>query len=535
MCKYIIVAGGVISGIGKGVAASSIGLLLKLRGHDVTCLKLDGYGNIDCGIINPTEHGNPWVTECGQEADLDLGHYERIIDICTTKKNICTAGTIHKEIIEEQQSGKFLGVTIQSSHFVKKALERIIDVGVDHEIAIVEIGGTLGDHENFQYFEAVRQLKQQHGNDVIITLVAPIFYLNTIKEFKTKPLQSSVKELQKYGLQADIIFCRTERDLPEGYLTKIADLTNVPKNQIFEAKDVPSIYQVPIEFYNRQVDDLVVDLLRLNRSSCRIHKYKELVEKYSNEDLPHLKIGIVVKYKNEEESYLDIREALIHAGINQDLKIDIQWIKSEDLEKCKNEEELKSYFKEVNGLIIGPGFGKRGIEGKISAIKFARENKIPILGICLGLQCMAIEVARDLCNLQNANSMEFDRKAIHPVVHYLPDQENIKNKVGTMRLGAYDCELTKDSIAMKLYDKKLISERHRHRLEINDKYLQDFEKAGFNVSGINPETNLVEIMELSNHPFFVGVQAHPEYKSRLTNPSPLFLGLIKASLAYKEN
>lgn len=534
MGKHIIVCGGVISGTGKGVSAASIGLLLKLRGHTVTLVKFDPYLNVNAGILAPREHGECFLAEDGTETDLDLGHYERIAGITVSKANICTSGTLYKELIEEQEKGDYLGQTLQlDPHLTGKVQQRLRDLGKDHDIVIAEVGGTVGDSESFAFFEAIRQFKQTHRDDVLIAMVAPILWVETIKEFKTKPLQNSVKELQRHGLQPDVLFCRVDRPVPEKILDKVSNLANVPRSCVFDAPDVSSIYEVPIEFYNRHVDDLFVDMFRLNRSSCRIHKYREVVEKYVNNNLPHVEIGVFGKYDNCDEAYISLKEALIHAGIANDVKVKIRWITAEDLEKYKDLRGLHKHFEGLHGIIVPGGFDNRGTEGKIKAIQYVREKKIPFLGICLGLQCAVIEFARNACNMEGANSLEFDPKTPHPVIHYVEGQEKLQKKSATMRLGAYDCELVKDSLAHEVYGSRTVSERHRHRYEVNGEYLPQYEEKGFRATGKNPSTNLVEIMELDRclHPYFIGTQAHPEFKSRLTTAAPLFRGLISAAIA----
>lgn len=531
--KYIIVAGGVISGTGKGVSAASIGLLLKFRGHNVTLIKFDPYLNTNAGILAPREHGECFLCDDGTETDLDLGHYERIAGISVSKSNICTSGTLHKELIEEQEKGKYLGQTIQLiPHLTDKIQQRLLDLGKDHDVVIAEVGGTVGDAESFAFFEAIRQFKQNHKNDVVVAMVAPILWVNTIKEFKTKPLQNAVKTLQGHGLQLDVIFCRVDRPVPEKILQKVSNLANVPRECIFDAPDVSSIYEVPLAFYDRHVDDLFVDLFHLNRSACRIHKYREVVEKYVNNHLEAVQIGIVGKYENCDEAYISLKEALIHAGIANDVKVEVKWIKAEDLEKYKDNRGVGKFFEGLHGIIVPGGFDNRATEGKIRAIQYVREKKIPFLGICLGLQCAVIEYARNVCKLDGANSLEFDSQTAYPVIHYIPGQESQEKKSATMRLGAYDCDLVKDSLAAELYGTKQISERHRHRFEVNNEYLTTLEENGLLVSGKNPATGLVELMELSRniHPYFIGTQAHPEFKSRLTSSAPLFRGLIAAAI-----
>lgn len=540
--KYLIVVGGVISGTGKGVSAASVGLLLKFRGHNITLVKFDPYLNTNAGILAPREHGECFLCDDGTETDLDLGHYERIAGINVSKMNICTSGTLHKELIEEQESGKYLGQTIQLiPHLTDKIQQRLVDLGKDKDVVIVEIGGTVGDSESFAFFEAMRQFKQRLKDDVLVAMVAPILWVNTIKEFKTKPLQNSVKELQRHGLQPDVIFCRVDRQIPEKLLDKVAMLTNVKRECVFDAPDVQSIYQVPLEFYDRHVDDLFVDLFRLNRSACRIHKYREVVEKYVANHLPAIEIGVFGKYDNCDEAYMSLKESLIHAGIANDVRVNVKWIKAEDLEKYKDLRGIGKHFEGLDGIIVPGGFDNRGTEGKIRAIQYVREKKLPFLGICLGLQMAVVEFARNVCNMPDANSLEFNKDTTHPVIYFVEGQENLKKKSANMRLGAYDCELTKDSIAAELYGQKLVQERHRHRFEVNPDFADQYTKKGFKISGQNPESGLIEMMELdrSIHPYFIGTQAHPEFKSRLMNAAPLFKGLITAAIqhrgALKEN
>lgn len=538
MAKVLVVAGGVISGTGKGITAASIAHLLKCRGHKVTLIKFDPYLNVNAGIIRPSDHGEVFVCDDGSEVDLDLGSYERLAGIETSAKNICTSGTLHKELITDQEEGKYLGQTVQiTPHLTDKIQQRLLDLGNDKDVVIVEIGGTVGDGESFGFFEAIRQFKQKYKDDVLIAMVAPILWVNTIKEFKTKPLQNSVKELQRHGLQPDVIFCRVDRQVPEKVLNKVSMLTNVSRECIFEAPDVSSIYQVPLEFYNRQVDDLFVDLFRLGRSACRIHKYREVVEKYVANNMPALEIGVFGKYDNCDEAYASLKESLLHAGVANDVKVNIKWIKSEDLEKYKDLRGIHKHFEGLDAIVVPGGFDNRGTEGKIRAIQYVREKKIPFLGICLGLQCAVIEFARNVCGIADADSLEFNKETPNPVIHYVEGQEHLKSKSGNMRLGAYDCELTKDSMSFELYGSKLISERHRHRYEVNPAYIEQYAKKGFKVTGRNPESNLVEIMELDRtlHPYFIGTQAHPEFKSRLMCAAPLFKGLVAAAVIHRNS
>lgn len=535
--KYIIVVGGVYSGTGKGISAASIGLLLKMRGVNVQLIKCDPYLNLNAGTMNPQQHGEVFLCDDGSETDLDLGHYERITGIEMSQKNIFTSGMLYQSLLQEEADGKFLGETVQVvPHVTNKIQEHLLNVGKDSDITIVEIGGTVGDFESGALFESIRQFKQSRPNDVSVVMVAPIIWNSTVKEFKTKPLQNAVRSLQATGLQPDILLCRVDRPLPDGLMDKVSKLTGVARSAIFDAPDVKSIYEVPIEFWKRHIDDLFVDMFQLRRTGCRIHKYKELVEFYNNGvELPKVTIGIVGKYNNCDEAYISLKEALIHAAVENNVLCEIRWINAEELENIADRRSIWRQFEGIHGLVVPGGFDVRGVEGKINAINYVREKKIPFLGICLGLQCAVIEFARNVVNIKNATSEEFKQKGDN-VIEFVEGQEHLRKKSGTMRLGAYDCELKKDSLARDCYNKKLISERHRHRYEVADSYTKEYSKKGFNVSGRNPETNLVEIMELdtSIHPFFIGTQAHPEFKSRLGSPSPLFNGLIKASRIFSE-
>jgi CTP synthase len=531
-CKYIIVAGGVFSGTGKGVSAASIGLLLKMRGHRVDLIKFDPYLNRNAGILAPSQHGECFLCDDGTETDLDLGHYERIAGINMSKNNICTSGTLYKELDDEQEAGVYLGQTIQViPHLTNKIMDRLVHVGKDKDVVVVEIGGTIGDSESDSFFESVRQFKQKLKDDVLVVMVAPIIWVPTINELKTKPLQNAVKDLQSYGLQPDIIFCRTDRQIPEKIMSKISQMTNVKRECVFEAPDVKSIYQVPLEFYDRHVDDLFVDLFRMGRSSCRIHKYREVVEKYVDNQLEDVNIGIFGKYENCDEAYISLKEALVHASVAYDVKVNVKWIKAQDLEKYKDNRGLHKFFEGLHGIIVPGGFDSRGIEGKIKAIQYVREKKMPFLGICLGLQMAVVEFARNVCGMSDANSIEFNPDTENPVIHYVEGQQSLKTKSANMRLGAYDCELARESLAHEYYGAKTISERHRHRYEVNGLFVEQYAKKGLKVSGVSTN-GLIEIMELDRcvHPYFIGTQAHPEFKSRLMAASPLFKGLIVAAI-----
>jgi len=532
--KFIVVVGGVYSGTGKGISAASIGLLLKMRGSNVELIKLDPYLNVNAGTMNPRQHGEVFLCDDGSETDLDLGHYERITDITMSGKNIFTSGTLYKELLSEEEQGQYLGETVQViPHVTGKVHERLKALGTNDNIVIAEIGGTVGDIESSGFYEAIRQFKQANPDNVMVIMVAPVIWNATVKEFKTKPLQNSVKTLLMHGIQPEMLLCRTDRELPKQILDKVARLTNVSREAVFEAPDVSSIYQVPIEFYDRHVDDLIADKFHLPRKGVKIHKYRKLVEAYiEGEDYPDTNIAIVGKYDNCDEAYQSLKEALVHASVDCETKVKITWINAEELEG-KDLRSVRHIFKDVNGVIVPGGFDSRGVEGKTLAIRYCREKKIPFLGICLGLQCAVIEFAQNVLGWDDATSREFSKKkdSHRYVIDYVDGQENIDHKSGTMRLGSYDCILEKGIIRSLYGNKKNISERHRHRYEVNGDYVCKLEKKGFRVVGRTPESNLVEMMELDPeiHPYFVGTQAHPEFKSRFQNPAPLFVGLLNAA------
>lgn len=537
MAKYIFVSGGVVSGIGKGVSAASIGLLLKFRGESVQAIKFDPYLNQNASLLSPYQHGEVFLCDDGSETDLDLGTYERITGIEVSSKNICTNGSLFQGIFNDEVEGKFMGQTVQIvPHVTDKIQERLLELGQNSDIVIVEIGGTVGDFESGHFFEAIRQFKLRHDdNDVMLVHVAPVLWMSTVQELKTKPLQNSVKELNRFGLQPDILLCRVDsgQEIPEKMFEKISHMTSVPRRAIFETPDVQSVYQVPISFYDRHIDDFIADRFKLKRNGVRIHKWRDLVEKYIGSDLPEINLGIIGKYATMPDAYMSLKEAVYHAGVANGVKVNICWIEAEKLEEYSTLRGLNKFFENIHGVIVPGGFDNRGIEGKIKSIQYVREKQIPFLGICLGLQCAVIEFARNVCDLPKANSQEFSTEGDF-VIHYVEGQEGLKKRSGTLRLGAYDCAITKNSLTQIIYNKKkLISERHRHRYEVNGKYLTQFAQKGFTVSGLNPESNLVEIMELKDHPFFIGCQFHPEFKSRLDTPHPLFENLIAQAKIYK--
>lgn len=535
MSKFIFVLGGVISGTGKGVSAASLGLLLKQRGFSVSLMKFDPYLNLNAGVLAPREHGECFLCDDGTETDLDLGHYERIAGVTVSAQNICTSGTLHKELQEQQERGTYLGQTLQIiPHVTDMIQNRLLDLGKESDVVLVEIGGTVGDIESMPYYESICEFRHKHPNDVILALVAPVLFVPTISEFKTKPLQNSVRELRRHALTPDIILCRVDRPVPDKILDKVSKMTVVDRDCVFDAPDVQSIYEVPLEFYKRHVDDMCVELLGMKRTPCRIHKHRDLITKYIDNKLPTVTIGVFGKYDNSHEAYMSLKEACHHAGAVNDVRVNIRWINSEELEKSKRKHSQK-LFEGLHGVIIPGGFDKRGVEGKIIAAQHARKNKVPFLGICLGLQCAVIEFARNVCKIKTADSEEFNRKTKEPVVYYIEGQKELVSVVGTMRLGAYDCVLSDRSMVRSLYGRKKISERHRHRLEVNRAYEECFAGHGFYITGENPQTGLVEVMELDSkqHPFYVGTQAHPEFRSKPTDVAPLFRGLVAAAKDYK--
>jgi CTP synthase len=541
VCKYIIVTGGVVSGIGKGISAASIGLLMRMRGENVQVIKFDPYLNLSASLLSPYQHGEVFLCDDGSETDLDLGHYERITGIEVSNLNICTNGSLFSGIFSDEVEGKFMGQTVQIvPHVTDKIQDRLIELGKSADIVIAEIGGTVGDFESGHFYEAIRQFKMKLGeNNFLLVHVAPVLWMDAIKELKTKPLQNSIRELQRFGLQPDMLLCRVDKgiEIPKKTLEKISHLTSVPLDAIFDAPQVQSVYQVPVCFYDRHIDDFIADRFKLKRNGVRIHKWRELVERYvGKEDMPEINLGIIGKYVKMEDAYMSLKEAIYHAGVANEVKVKIHWIEAEKLEEYTSLRGVHKHFEDIHAVIVPGGFDNRGIEGKIKGIQYVREKKIPFLGICLGLQCAVIEFARNVCGLPTANSQEFDKDNSEPVIHYVEGQEGLRKKGGTLRLGAYECSLVKNSIVHNIYKKKIVTERHRHRYEVNGKYTSIFGQNGFMVSGTNPEANLVEIMELDRklHPLFSGVQFHPEFKSRLDAPHPLFESLIGQAVIYKQ-
>lgn len=531
MTKYIFVTGGVVSSLGKGISASSIGRLLKSRGLNVSIQKIDPYINVDAGTMNPYQHGEVFVTEDGAETDLDLGHYERFIDLNLTKNNNITTGKIYKSVISKERRGDFLGATVQViphiTDEIKASIRYISKIGKEKvDVVIVEIGGTVGDIESLPFLEAIRQFKEDIGKENVLYIhVTFVPYLEAAKELKSKPTQHSVKELREIGIQPDIIICRSQSKLSKEVKNKISLFCDIKKEGIIEAINVESIYEIPLIFKKQGLDELIIKLLNLDCGESNLEEWKTILNKIYHPK-KEIYIGVVGKYVSLKDAYISITEALLHGGIENNCRVKIKKIDSDEVKSSSS----KDIFKGIRGILIPGGFGKRGIEGKIKTVKYARENKIPFLGICLGMQCAVIEFARNVIKLEKANSTEFDLNTPFPVIDLLQDQKSIKNKGGTMRLGAYICKIKKNSLVYNAYQQEIVYERHRHRYEFNNFYQEKFLEYGMKFSGICHKLNLVEIIELSNHPWFVGVQFHPEFRSRPNRAHPLFREFIKAAL-----
>lgn len=529
--KYVFVTGGVASSLGKGIIAASLAKLLQARGYSTTIQKLDPYINIDPGTLNPYEHGECFVTDDGAETDLDLGHYERYLNVPTSQANNVTTGRIYQHVINQEREGAYLGKTVQViphiTDEIKRRIKLLGNTG-EYDIVITEIGGTVGDIESLPYIEAVRQLKWEPDFDCIVLHLTFVPFLAASGELKTKPTQHSVKQLLESGVQPDILALRTEHKLSEGVKDKVALFCNISPKAVIEAMDADTIYDVPLLMLEEELDKVVLDKLNLPYGEePQLIAWKQFLTKLKNPKQT-IKIGLVGKYTELQDAYKSIAESFIHAGAHLETKVIVDWIHSEDI----NEKNIKKRLQDLDGILVAPGFGERGIEGKISAIKYARENNIPFFGICLGMQCAVIEFGRNVLGLTDAHSTEMYLETPHPVIYLMESQKNVSNKGGTMRLGAYPCKIKKDSNAYLAYNTETISERHRHRYEFNNKYLSEYEKQGMIATGTNPTNNLVEIMELKNHPWFVAVQFHPEYKSTVTNPHPLFLAFIKAAVLH---
>lgn len=531
--KYIFVTGGVASSLGKGIISASLAKLLQARGYSTTIQKLDPYINIDPGTLNPYEHGECYVTDDGAETDLDLGHYERFLNTPTSQANNVTTGRIYQSVIEKERKGEYLGKTVQIiPHITDEIKDRIQILGETgkYDIVITEIGGTIGDIESLPFVEAVRQLKWELERDCLVVHLTLIPFLSAAGELKTKPTQHSVKQLLELGVQPDILCCRTEHELDLSLRKKIAKFCNVSMNAVIEAKDAETIYDVPLLMQAEELDKVVLEKLGLPfKTHPELTKWKDFLTNLKNPKT-EVNIGLIGKYVELKDSYKSISEAFIHAGVSNQARVNLKWIHSESLNKDNIQEELG----ELDGILVAPGFGSRGISGKIEAVRFARESKIPFLGICLGMQCAVIEFARHVLKFEDAHTTEISETTNYPVISMMEEQKSISNMGGTMRLGAYKCQLKPNTKVAMAYKNETISERHRHRYEFNNDYLEQFEKAGMIATGRNPETGLVEVVEIPEHPWFIGVQYHPEYKSTVDNPHPLFVAFVKAAITNKK-
>jgi CTP synthase len=532
--KYIFVTGGVTSSLGKGIISASLAKLLQARGFKVTIQKLDPYINIDPGTLNPYEHGECFVTDDGAETDLDLGHYERFLNVPTSQANNITTGRIYQSVIEKERRGEYLGKTVQIIPHITDEIKRCIQIlgnKKQFDFVITEIGGTVGDIESLPYIETVRQLMWEKEEDCIVIHLTLVPYLAAAGELKTKPTQHSVKMLLENGVQPDILVCRTEHPIHPSIRSKIAKFCNVTTDAVIESIDAPTIYDVPLLMQKEKLDEVVLKKLKVKSTQKpNLTQWNKFLKRYK-EPKHEVNIGLIGKYVELKDAYKSIAEAFNHSGSANETKVNLHWIHSENLYP-KN---VANTIKHLDGILVAPGFGSRGIDGKIEAIKFVRENNIPFFGICLGMQMATIEFARNVLGWKDAHSTEMKEYTTHPVIALMDEQKSVVNKGGTMRLGTYYCKLEKRSKAFKAYGTDLIEERHRHRYEFNNVYKSDFEKAGLKCTGINPDSGLVEVIEIPSHPYFVAAQYHPEYKSTVMNPHPLFVSFVKAALQYKKS
>nr|WP_319398442.1 CTP synthase [uncultured Carboxylicivirga sp.] len=528
--RYVFVTGGVASSLGKGIISASLAKLLQARGYSVTIQKLDPYLNVDPGTLNPYEHGECYVTQDGAETDLDLGHYERFLNVPTSQANNVTTGRIYQNVINKERKGDYLGKTVQIIPHITDEIKRNIKLlGTKHkyDVVITEIGGTVGDIESLPYVEAVRQLKWELGHRAAVIHLTLVPYLNASGELKTKPTQHSVKALLEIGVQPDVLVLRTEHNLAADIRKKVALFCNVNPKAVIQSIDVKTIYEVPVKMQEEGLDEIILEKVQLPISEKpALKEWKGFLKKMSKAT-KEVKIGLVGKYVELADAYKSIIEALIHAATYNDRKMKIELIHSEGLTDANVAEKLAG----LDGVLVAPGFGHRGIDGKLVAVKYVRENNIPFLGICLGMQCAVIEYARNVLNLPDANSIEMNHSTVDPVINLMEDQKNVSEMGGTMRLGAYECSLVKGTNSAQAYGKELVHERHRHRYEFNSDYLEAYEKAGMKAAGCNPDTGLVEIMEIPAHKWFVGVQFHPEYSSTVVNPHPIFMAFVKAAIS----
>ncbi len=532
--KYIFVTGGVVSSLGKGIISSSLACLLKARGYRVTIQKFDPYINIDPGTLNPYEHGECYVTVDGHEADLDLGHYERFTNIQTTRANNITTGRIYQSVIDKERRGDYLGKTVQIvphiTDEIKLNVKKLGKTG-NFDFIITEIGGTVGDIESLPYLESVRQLRWELGTDSLCIHLTYVPYIAAAKELKTKPTQHSVKQLQELGIQPDILVLRTEKDIPAEMRKKIAQFCNVAPDSVIQSKDVNSIYKVPVKMHEQHLDEIVLRKMDITpEGEPHMKPWLDFLEKM-DKATETVTIGLVGKYVELQDAYKSIDEALFQAATYADRKLDLRYIHSEKLDETNVGQKLEG----LDGVIVAPGFGQRGIEGKFTALKWCREHDVPTFGICLGMQCMVIEFARNVLGMADANSTEMDSRTTHKVIDLMEEQKSISNMGGTMRLGAFDCKLREGSRAAEAYGKTDISERHRHRFEFNDNYRKEFEAAGMQCVGENPDTHLVEVVEIPDKRWYIGTQYHPEYSSTVLAPNPIFRSFIKAAIEYRES
>lgn len=535
MTKYVFVTGGVTSSLGKGIVAASLAKLLQARGYKVTIQKFDPYINVDPGTLNPYEHGECYVTEDGAETDLDLGHYERFLSVPTSQANNVTTGRVYQHVINQERAGTYLGKTVQVVPHITDEIKRRVQLlgqSGEYDIVVTELGGTVGDIESLPYIESLRQLRWELGpNNSVVVHLTLVPYLSAAKELKTKPTQHSVKELLSAGVQPDILVCRTEHEIGEDIKRKLALFCNVDKGSVIQSIDCDTIYEVPVEMYKEQLDVTVLRKLSLSQDGePNLDQWKEFLYKLKHPRTT-LNIGLIGKYVELQDAYKSILEAFIHAGAMNEVEVKIESIHSERL----TDDNVADKLGHLHGVLVAPGFGNRGIEGKITAIKYVRENKVPFFGICLGMQCAVIEFARNVLNIEDAHSFEMDPDSANHVIALMEEQKKVKNMGGTMRLGAYPCKLSEDSLSVGIYGSTDISERHRHRYEFNNAYLDSYKDAGMRMAGINPDTGLVEIVELVDHPWYVGVQFHPELKSTVANPHPLFVDFVRAAHDFKKD
>ncbi|NOY13112.1 MAG: CTP synthase [Deltaproteobacteria bacterium] len=529
--KFLFVTGGVVSSLGKGLAAASIGALMEARGLKVSMQKMDPYINVDPGTMSPFQHGEVFVTDDGAETDLDLGHYERYTCARLSKKSNFTTGQVYDAVIRKERRGDYLGGTVQViPHITNEIKQKILDNAKGVDIAIVEVGGTVGDIESLPFLEAIRQFRADRGRENVLYIhLTLVPYIATAGELKTKPTQHSVKDLREIGIQPDILLCRCDREIPRDMKGKIALFCNVPEEAVITARDVASIYEVPKAFHDQGLDERIVDYLNIWTKAPDLSPWERIVERV-NEPAGETTIAIVGKYVGLTESYKSLAEALTHGGVASNCRVNLKYVDSEALER----HGINGAFEDVDGILVPGGFGERGSEGKISAIRYARENKLPFFGICLGMQMAVVEFARHACRIEDAHSAEFQEQAENPVIHIMEEQKKIKGKGGTMRLGAYPCDLGEGTLARRIYGMEHLEERHRHRYEFNNAYRKQLQECGLTLSGINPDSDLVEIVELEDHPWFLGCQFHPEFKSRPMEPHPLFESFVGACLKKRQ-